>query len=216
MLNCSYPSQEDAPSGLIKTVYQFTGAPHPYVTISKHTKHVLDSRIQDFALKEFCDELWDDLGGDAMEELRTEDAAKKVFTETIFSANRDHAEWYPVSAGQTIRRCMVVGLNDRAQLELATDKARSVGIVSEKPSFQGATPLTESEEEKGLPVALSGQVPVMVVGPVNVGDNVVPSNWCLQSRTMAQRQHSQRMAMIASSALFSRSTPQILASPRVL
>ncbi len=92
---------------------------------------------------------------------------------TYESGAGDYAEWLPkIDPDETFLPGHVVGLKN-GKITKITDGASNLMVISTKPIVLGNTP------EKGMEVqfekvAFMGQVPVHVLGKVNIGDYIVP------------------------------------------
>jgi len=86
----------------------------------------------------------------------------------------DYAEYLPLSAGtKNLVAGQVVGVHN-GQVSLRTDSTSVVKVVSANPIVLGNLP-RDGETEDVEPIALLGQVPVWVAGPVRAGDYIVPT-----------------------------------------
>lgn len=86
----------------------------------------------------------------------------------------DYAEWLKRKPGE--RKLLigeVIGIKE-GLVSLNTDSADHIKVISTRPVVLGNAP---QEQDKHLyeKVALMGQVPVKVAGPVSIGDFVIPS-----------------------------------------
>ena len=80
----------------------------------------------------------------------------------------DLAEKYLPDADYPVGTVMTIGGD--AEITASKVFSRAIGVISENPAFK-----MNSELEGGVYVALKGRVPVRVVGPVNKGDDLVPT-----------------------------------------
>ncbi len=65
----------------------------------------------------------------------------------------------------------VVGVDVNSPYEVSPfdlGMTRAIGVVSDNPAY------LMNKNSEGLPIALTGKVPIMVVGPVSKGDDLVP------------------------------------------
>ncbi len=88
----------------------------------------------------------------------------------------DYAEWFgKVDPAERIEAGDVVQLQSPAQkVSKRTDGEGPILVVSTKPSVAAGVPFG-ARPEQGCLLAFLGQVPVRVMGPVSVGDLLVPS-----------------------------------------
>jgi len=90
------------------------------------------------------------------------------------SGGADFAEWLPrLDPGEGLEAGDIVGVFG-GHVSLATRSAGQVMVVSSRPLLLGNAP-GEAEEDLHERVALAGQVPVKVLGPVRAGDWILPS-----------------------------------------
>jgi len=93
---------------------------------------------------------------------------------TYESGAGDYAEWLPkANPSETLLSGHIVGLKN-GRISKNTDGANKLMVISTQPIVLGNMPGTNKE----LPyekVAFLGQVPVHVVGKVNIGDYILPS-----------------------------------------
>jgi hypothetical protein len=80
----------------------------------------------------------------------------------------DLAEKYLPDADYPVGTVMTVG--GEKEVTACRVYSRAIGVISENPAFK-----MNSELEGGVYVALKGRVPVRVVGPVEKGDELVPT-----------------------------------------
>lgn len=90
------------------------------------------------------------------------------------SGSGDYAEWLQRAPGvQPLHFGEVVGVNG-GKVSLDTKNAQHVMVVSKQPIVLGNAP-QEKVKENFEKIAFMGQVPVKVVGKVEVGDYIIPS-----------------------------------------
>jgi hypothetical protein len=80
----------------------------------------------------------------------------------------DLAEKYLPDADYPVGTVMTVG--GEKEITACRVYSRAIGVISENPAY-----MMNSELEGGVYVALKGRVPVRVVGPVEKGDELVPT-----------------------------------------
>mmetsp|Transcript_2840 Transcript_2840/g.8279 ORF Transcript_2840/g.8279 Transcript_2840/m.8279 type:complete len:674 (+) Transcript_2840:328-2349(+) len=86
----------------------------------------------------------------------------------------DYAEWFPWAEGEgPAPPGSVARLEDNARLSLDTRGPGPCMVISTSPSIAAGVPDTGAA--KGALMAFMGQVPIRCVGPVAVGDRLVPS-----------------------------------------
>ncbi|MFB6099467.1 MAG: hypothetical protein ABEK84_10215, partial [Salinibacter sp.] len=95
---------------------------------------------------------------------------------TQVTGGADFAEELPVAEGvPTPEPAALVGVRG-GEVRLKTEKADRAMIVSRTPALKGnATPSTTADDDRRVPVAFVGQVPVKLRGPAEIGDLIVPS-----------------------------------------
>lgn len=92
---------------------------------------------------------------------------------TYQSGGADYGEWLPKADSFIHRPGLLVGEYNGA-VSLQTDKANSCKVLTSRSAVLGNMPQS-GQGTTYVPVALLGQVPVQIVGPVKAGDFIVPS-----------------------------------------
>lgn len=93
---------------------------------------------------------------------------------TYSSGSADYAEWLPRQEAETnMSFGEIVGIKG-GKISLNTTGASHIRVISKNPGVLGNTP-PDGQEKDYEKVAFMGQVPVKVVGKVNVGDFIIPS-----------------------------------------
>ncbi|MEY5130349.1 MAG: hypothetical protein RL734_416 [Bacteroidota bacterium] len=93
---------------------------------------------------------------------------------TYESGAADYAEWLPKTLpGETFVASDIVGIKD-GKISKNTTNADHCMVISTKPIVLGNTPEVGKEKEYEK-VAFMGQVPVRVIGKVELGDYILPS-----------------------------------------
>ncbi|MCC6845971.1 MAG: hypothetical protein IT283_06615, partial [Bacteroidetes bacterium] len=94
---------------------------------------------------------------------------------TYESGSADYAEWLPKSnLSEKFGISDIVGVRG-GKISKNTDGAEQFMVVSMKPIVLGNTP-AEGKAQDYEKVAFMGQVPVRVLGPVKLGDYILPSD----------------------------------------
>ena len=89
------------------------------------------------------------------------------------SGSADYGEWFPKADSFLARPGLIVG-EWNGEVSLQTSRANSCRVLSNRSAVLGNRPPT-GKEDAYVPVALLGQVPVRIVGPVQAGDLILPS-----------------------------------------
>lgn len=93
---------------------------------------------------------------------------------TYESGSGDYAEWLEkVPRERDLKPGEIVGVKG-GKISLSTQNADHYMVVSNKPIVLGNMP-TQGQESKFEKVAFMGQVPVRIIGRVNIGDYILPS-----------------------------------------
>jgi len=89
------------------------------------------------------------------------------------SGSADYGEWLPKADSFLARPGLIVG-EHHGEVSLVTEGASSCRVLSRQSAVLGNKP-EAGKEDQYVPVALLGQVPVRVVGPVRAGDYILPT-----------------------------------------
>ncbi len=93
---------------------------------------------------------------------------------TYESGAGDYAEWLPKNdPEESFLPGYIVGLKN-GKISKNTDETGKLMVISSKPIILGNTPV-KGKEKTYEKVAFMGQVPVHVLGKVNIGDYILPS-----------------------------------------
>lgn len=93
---------------------------------------------------------------------------------TYESGSGDYAEWLEKVPGEgDLKPGEIVGVRG-GKISLSTQNADHYMVVSNKPIVLGNMP-PQGQESKFEKVAFMGQVPVRIIGRVNIGDYILPS-----------------------------------------
>lgn len=109
-------------------------------------------------------------------DLRTNWACNRYSNQgvTYESGAADYAEWLPKTLpGEKFVASDIVGIKD-GKISKNTTNADHCMVISTKPIVLGNTP-EEGKEKEYEKVAFMGQVPVRVMGKVDLGDYILPS-----------------------------------------
>ncbi|MFM6956643.1 MAG: beta strand repeat-containing protein [Ignavibacteria bacterium] len=109
-------------------------------------------------------------------DLRTDWACNRYSNQgvTYESGAADYAEWLPKTLpGEKFVASDIVGIKD-GKISKNTTNADHCMVISTKPIVLGNTP-EEGREKEYEKVAFMGQVPVRVMGKVDLGDYILPS-----------------------------------------
>ncbi|PIE91580.1 MAG: hypothetical protein CR997_00045 [Acidobacteria bacterium] len=87
---------------------------------------------------------------------------------------RDTAILMYCSCSEEVKPSQIVGISDHC-MSLNLSGCERYGVVSSKTYFDHDRSLYIDKELDGIPVVLMGHAPVMVRGPVEIGDFIVPS-----------------------------------------
>lgn len=108
--------------------------------------------------------------------LKTDWACNRYSSQgvTYESGAADYAEWLPKTLpGEKFVASDIVGIKD-GKISKNTTNADHCMVISTKPIVLGNTP-EEGKEKEYEKVAFMGQVPVRVMGKVDLGDYILPS-----------------------------------------
>ncbi|NRB65132.1 MAG: hypothetical protein HRU40_19300 [Saprospiraceae bacterium] len=89
------------------------------------------------------------------------------------SGGADFGEWLPKADSFIHRPGLIVGEFD-GTVSMRTDNANSCKVLTNQSAVLGNMPQS-GRGSKYVPVALLGQVPVRIVGPVDAGDIIIPT-----------------------------------------
>jgi hypothetical protein len=91
------------------------------------------------------------------------------------TSGSDFAEWLPRAEGAAeLGPGDVVGIRD-GKVSRDTEGASALGVISDRAGFVGNCPSDDAARSRHALVALVGQLPVRVAGPVRAGDFLIPS-----------------------------------------